>query len=101
MLLTWFEAEQTANGTVTHASRIQKTSASGGGKIGQIRYSDSAVTFNFQVGAVGNYRIRSQDFTGLGPGVRIWFWLTKGRARRSPVRRTAGTCTGLGLLTWH
>ncbi|TDU90621.1 carbohydrate-binding protein with CBM35 doain [Kribbella voronezhensis] len=64
--LTRLEAEQTANATVVHATRVQITSASGGGKIGYIDYADSSVTFKFQVGAAGNYRIRARGANGTG-----------------------------------
>lgn len=64
--LTRHEAEQTANATVTRASRIQKTAASGGGKVGYIDYSDSSVAFHFEVGAAGTYRIRARGANGTG-----------------------------------
>lgn len=64
--LTRLEAEQSANATVVHAVRTQITSASGGAKIGYIDFADSSVTFTFQVGAAGNYRIRARGANGMG-----------------------------------
>ncbi|GAA2798369.1 GDSL-type esterase/lipase family protein [Kribbella solani] len=64
--ITRYEAEQTANATITNAKRVQITSASGGGKIGYIDYPDSSVTFTFQVGSTGTYRIRARGANGMG-----------------------------------
>lgn len=64
--LTRLEAEQSANATVVRAVRTSVSSASGGGKIGYIDYADNSVTFIFQVGAAGTYRIRARGANGMG-----------------------------------
>ncbi|MGZ0150621.1 GDSL-type esterase/lipase family protein [Kribbella sp. WER1] len=64
--ITRFEAEQTANATVTNARKVSIASASGGAKIGYIDYPDSSVTFRFQVGSAGTYRIRARGANGMG-----------------------------------
>lgn len=64
---TRFEAEQSANATISGAptKRTQITSASGGAKIGYIDLDTSFVKFTFEVGAAGNYRIRARGANGM------------------------------------
>jgi lysophospholipase L1-like esterase len=66
--VTRFEAEQSANASISGAptKRTQIASASGGAKIGYIDNPDSFVKFSFEVGAAGNYRIRARGANGMG-----------------------------------
>ncbi|MFI5730195.1 GDSL-type esterase/lipase family protein [Kribbella sp. NPDC051587] len=66
--VTRFEAEQTANATISGAptKRTQIISASGGAKVGYIDLSTSFVKFTFDVGAAGTYRIRARGANGIG-----------------------------------
>lgn len=66
--VTRFEAEQTANATLsgTTVQVAEVTSASGGKKVEGIDQADSTVKFSFEVGAAGNYRIRARNANGNG-----------------------------------
>lgn len=65
--LTRYEAEQTPNASLVHATRVgNNATSSGGTKVGYIDFPDSAVTFTVYPAGTGNHRIRIRAGNGMG-----------------------------------